>query len=29
VIFGQNLVTLQGQGGMLRVGQVFEPEWNF
>jgi len=29
VIFGQNLVTLQGQGSTLRVGQVFEPEWNF
>jgi uncharacterized protein YcbX len=29
VIFGQNLVTLQGQGSTLKVGQVFEPEWNF
>jgi uncharacterized protein YcbX len=29
VVFGQNLVTLQGQGSTLKVGQVFEPEWNF
>ena len=29
VVFGQNLVTLQGQGSVVRVGQAFEPEWNF
>ena len=29
VIFGQNIVVLQGQGSVLKVGQSFEPEWNF
>jgi uncharacterized protein YcbX len=29
VVFGQNMVVLEGQGQMLKVGQEFEPEWNF
>jgi uncharacterized protein YcbX len=29
VIFGQNIVVLEGGGSVLKVGQEFEPEWNF
>jgi len=29
VIFGQNIVVLEGRGSLLKVGQEFEPEWNF
>lgn len=29
VIFGQNIVVLEGRGSLLNVGQEFEPEWNF
>ena len=29
VIFGQNIVAVQGRGAALRVGQALTPEWNF
>lgn len=29
VIFGQNVIAARGTGAELRVGQEFEPEWNF
>ena len=29
VIFGQNTVVARGTGATIRVGDTFEPEWNF
>lgn len=29
VIFGQNTVVARGTGAAIRVGDTFEPEWNF
>jgi uncharacterized protein YcbX len=29
VVFGQNTVVTRGNGATIRVGDTFEPEWNF